>query len=103
MTQSDEESCSHQSLASNIAAMYALSGKQTAPALGYKTVRRDDVSIGVVNVDNVLSCPTCDRMASSISERSSKSKTAHGIPDFRDMQFVILQKRGYVLQGSGNQ
>ena len=44
--QSDEKSRSHQSLIPNIAAMYALSGKQTTPAPGQKTVKRDDVSMG---------------------------------------------------------
>lgn len=78
MTQSDEKWSSHQSLAPNIAAMYALSGKQTTPAPGQKTVERDDVAIGKVNVQNIQSCTMCDSYGASISEQSSKSKTAHG-------------------------
>lgn len=57
--------------------MYTLPGKQITPALRQKTVRRGDISIGVANVE----CPIKQcavHMASSISERSSKSKAAHG-------------------------
>lgn len=60
MTQSDEKSSSHQGLAPNIAAMYALSGTQTTPAPWQKTVKRDDVVIGEVNVENVHSCTMYD-------------------------------------------
>ena len=42
MTQSDEKSSSHQSLAANNAALYALPGKQTTTASEQKTVRRED-------------------------------------------------------------
>ena len=48
MMQSDEKLSSHQSLTPNTAAMYALSGKQTTPAPGQKTVKRETVAIGEV-------------------------------------------------------
>ena len=60
MMQSDEKLSSHQSLAPNIAAMYALSGKQTAPAPGQKTVKRDDVAIREVKVDTIQYCTMSD-------------------------------------------
>lgn len=60
MTQSDEKLSSHQSLAPITAAMYALSGKQTAPASAQKTVRRDNVVTEDVNLENVKSCTMCD-------------------------------------------
>lgn len=60
MMQSNEKLSSHQSLAPNVAAMYALSGKQTTPAPGRKIVKRDDDAIGKVNVENVQSCTQCE-------------------------------------------
>ena len=60
MTQSDEKSSSHQSLAQNLAAMYLLSGKQSTPASGQKTVKRDDVASGKVKVENIPYCTMCD-------------------------------------------
>ena len=58
--QSDEKLRSHQSLVPNIAVMYALSGKQTTPALGQKTVKRDNVVMGEVNVETVQYCTMSD-------------------------------------------
>ena len=58
--QSDEKLSSHQSLEPNVAAMYALSGKQTAPAPGQKTVKRDDVAIWEVKVETVQYCTMSD-------------------------------------------
>ena len=40
--------------------MYVLSGKQTTPASGRMTVKRDDVAIGQVKVENVQYCTMCD-------------------------------------------
>ena len=56
MTQSDEKSSSHQSLAANNAALYALPGKQTTTALEQKTVRREDgFAFGDVTVESIQS------------------------------------------------
>ena len=56
MTQSDEKSSSHQSLAANNAALYALPGKQTTTALEQKTVRREDgIAFGEVTVESIQS------------------------------------------------
>lgn len=60
MTQSDEKSSSHQSLAANNAALYALPGKQTTTAPEQKTVRREDgIAFGKVNVESIQSCIMC--------------------------------------------
>ena len=60
MTQSDEKSSSHQSLAANNAALYALPGKQTTTAPEQKTVRREDgIAFGEVNVESIQSCIMC--------------------------------------------
>ena len=57
MTQSDVKSSSHQGLAANNAALYALPGKQTTTALEQKTVRRDDgIAFGDVTVESIRSC-----------------------------------------------
>ena len=56
MTQSEEKSSSHQSLAANNAALYALPGKQTTTALRQKTVRREDgIAFGEVTVESIQS------------------------------------------------
>ena len=56
MTQSDEKSSSHQSLAANNAALYALPGKQTTTASKQKTVRREDgIAFGKVTVESFQS------------------------------------------------
>ena len=74
MMQSDEKLSSHQSLAPNIAAMYALSGKQTAPATGQKTVKRDDVAIREVKLETIQYCTMSDSWLRASASKAARAR-----------------------------
>lgn len=80
--------------------MYVLPGKQTTPALRQKTVKRGDIAVGEMKVDNVQACTTCDQYgfehqrAKQQEQYSPWNLKASGKCDF-----LISQNRGHVLQG----
>lgn len=78
--------------------MYALSGKRTTPARGQKTVKRGDVAIGELNVENVQCCTMYDsygfehQRAKQQQRDSPWNLGASGMCDLR-------LNRGHVFQG----
>ena len=100
MMQSDEKLSSHQSLAPNIAAMYALSGKQTAPAPGQKTVKRDDVAIPAVKVETVQYCTMSDSYGFEHQRaKQQEQDSPWTLKQQRDSASKPLSHRGHVFQG----